>query len=63
MRGLLLIMGTSKVFHQMRFLPKSVEAQNAFVRPHPRMGPQMDIDIGLGAQNDATNGALGLLSW
>ena len=51
MRRLFLVMRTPKVLHQMRLLPESVQAKDAFVGSDTGMRTQMHIDIRLGAQN------------
>ena len=59
MRRLFLVMRTPKVLHQMRLLPESVQAKDAFVGSDTGMRTQMHIDVCLGAQNDSADGTLG----
>ena len=62
MGRLLLVMGTPEVLHEMSLLPETVQAKDALIRPHSRVGPQVDIDVGLGGEDYAAHGALGLLA-
>ena len=61
MGRLLLVMGAPEVLHEMRLLPETVQAKDAFIRSHSGVGPQVDIDVGFGGENDAADRALGLL--
>ena len=48
MGRLFLVMGATEVFHEMRLLPETVQAKDALIRSHSGVGPQVNVDVGLG---------------
>ena len=43
------------MFHEMRLLPEPVQAEDTLIGPHTRMGPKMNVDIGLRRKLNSTD--------
>jgi hypothetical protein len=58
-RRLLLVVRAPEMLHEMRLLPEPVQAQDAFIRPHARMRPEVDIHIGLRTEDNPAHRTFG----
>ena len=54
-RAVLVVVGAAEVLHEMRLLPESGIAHDTGVRAIAGMGPQVNLQVGLGGKHDAAN--------